>query len=164
MLSLFCFSGGMGGPPPPRSGYGGPPQRGSMGGGPYDRNDGWGGPMNGGGGSMMNQPPPNMMPPSNMGGGMNQGPSMGSMGGPQGGMGGGSMGGGGGGGSGMNGPPGKTSTQVTIPKDVRVLFLCNIYTLCSFLGCFSDGWSYHWQRRRPYSQNQSGFRRGNYYR
>lgn len=112
-----------------------------MGGGPYDRNDGWGGPMNGGG-SMMNQPPPNMMAPSNMGGGMNQGPPMGGMGGPQGGMGGGSMGGGGG--SGMSGPPGKTSTQVTIPKDVRCFLSCNIFYITS--GCFAsvDGWSYNW--------------------
>lgn len=73
------------------------PPRGGMGGG-YDRGNGWGGPMNGGG-NMMNQPPPNMM-----GGGM---------GGPM-------------SGGDMDGPSRKTTTQVTIPKDVSFFFISNI--------------------------------------
>ncbi|XP_044736421.1 heterogeneous nuclear ribonucleoprotein K isoform X2 [Chrysoperla carnea] len=114
------MGGGMGGP---RGGFGGPPR-----GGGYNRNDGWG-PMNGGGGGMMNNAPSSMMGngpmgggPGPMGGGMGGGP--GPMGGGMGGgpMGGGNMGGGsgnsmGGGGGGGNGPN-KTSTQVTIPKDL----------------------------------------------
>lgn len=81
--------------------FGGP--RGN-GGGFNDRND-WGAPMNGNG-NMMNQPPPNMMAHGNMGGN-NQGP-----------MGGGGMGQNQGG---PQGGGGKTSTQVTIPKDVSYL-------------------------------------------
>lgn len=62
---------------------------------PFERNNGWGGPLNGG--NLMNQSPPNIMQP---GGGMNSGLHQNQMN------------------QGNGGPPGKTSTQVTIPKDV----------------------------------------------
>lgn len=80
----------MGGPPQ-RNGYG--PPRGMNGNHntSYERNNGWGGPINGG--NMMSQPPPNMM---QSGPGVNQNQMN----------------------QGNSGPPGKTSTQVTIPKDV----------------------------------------------
>lgn len=84
----------MGGPASSRGGSFNPP-RGLNGGSPFEspRNNGWGGPLNGGsGGSLMSQGPPSMMG----GGGMS--------------MGGGNQG------NGMS--PSKSSTQVTIPKDV----------------------------------------------
>ncbi|GJQ76519.1 putative RNA binding protein [Trypoxylus dichotomus] len=91
---------GMGGPPSSRGNFNGPP-RGLNGVGPFDnqRNNGWGsGPLNGGSGGNL----------------MNQGPMMGGSGG--GGGGGMSMGGGNNQGNGMS--PNKTTTQVTIPKDL----------------------------------------------
>ncbi|KAF2900189.1 hypothetical protein ILUMI_05984 [Ignelater luminosus] len=85
---------GMGGGPPPRGGFGGP-SRGMNGGpSPFGRENAWGGPMS---------QPSNMMSGGGGGGmGGNQGPPH---------MGGGGMGNG-------NGGPGKSSTQVTIPKDL----------------------------------------------
>ncbi|KAK9695720.1 KH domain [Popillia japonica] len=86
---------GMGGPTSSRGNFNGPP-RGMNGGGPFDnqRNNGWGsGPMNGGSSSSL----------------MNQGPMMGGGGGMN-------MGGGNNQGNGMS--PNKSTTQVTIPKDL----------------------------------------------
>lgn len=84
--------------PPQRGGnFGGPP-RGMNGGGPFDRNNVWDTSENGGGpGNIMNQPPPSIIPPNGMGGGPG-GPRLGMQGG--------------------GGGQGKSSTQVTIPKDV----------------------------------------------
>ncbi|XP_065160695.1 heterogeneous nuclear ribonucleoprotein K-like isoform X2 [Atheta coriaria] len=107
--------GSFGGPPPPPRGMNG--GGGGMNGGPppFERNNGWSNgppppPINGAGnGNMMNQMPPNMM----QGGGMgnnNQQQSMGGNGGGPGGM-------PQGGNNGSNGGS-KTSTQVTIPKDL----------------------------------------------
>lgn len=90
---------GMGGPTSSRGNFNGPP-RGMNGGGPFDnqRNNGWGsGPMNGGSSSSL----------------MNQGPMMGGGGGMN-------MGGGNNQGNGMS--PNKSTTQVTIPKDVSASF------------------------------------------
>lgn len=89
---------GMGGPPPPpRSNFNGPPRglNGSGFEGPPPRNNGWGAPMNGGNANtMMNQaPPPNIMSTT-----MSQ-----PLGNNQ--------------GNGMS-ANGRSSTQVTIPKDL----------------------------------------------
>lgn len=98
---------GMGGPPSTRGNFNTPP-RGLNGGGPFDnqRNNGWGGgPINGGSGnSIMNQGP--MMG----GGGMN--------------MGGSSQG------NGLS--PNKTTTQVTIPKDVSLPLLIKFNKIILF--------------------------------
>lgn len=89
----------MGGPP--SRGYGGPPRAVNGGNGSFERSSPWA-PMNGGNNLMSQHSPPSILPSQG-----NSGMSGGHSGGP---------------GSGGSGGPGKSSTQVTIPKDVRKFF------------------------------------------
>lgn len=105
---------------------------------PFER-DSWSGPPSGS--PMLNQPPPRIMP-----GGMPPGPLSSSLGPPNG-----------------NSMGPKSTTQVTIPKDVSFNSKTRPFEWRAMLK-ISACWGHHRQRRRQDQENPAGFRCWNHNR